>query len=718
MTNNAAGSRSARETLKMPDEPGRGMLHDKAKISLEASEIRYRRLFESARDGILILDAVTGRITDANPFLVELLGGSRDEFPGKELWEIGVFNEKAANLAAFKELREKGSICYESLPLVSKSGVSREVEFTGNVYLEDGREVIQCNVRDITARKRLETSERRAEERFHVLIEAVKDHAVFMISPQGWVKSWNSGVRRVLGYERSEFLGTPFSTIFTPEDIEAGEPARTLRKAEADGQADSERWQLRKDGTRIWATGTVTPLQDDSRQATGFAVVMHDNTERRMTEERTAHDAAHDHLTGLPNRGLFIDQLRRAIARAKRHDDYSYAVMFLDLDRFKNINDSLGHVVADQLLVEIGRVLEAVLRPEDMVARFGGDEFVILLDDIKGVADAVCVADRIHAELLSPFNIGGNEVFTSTSIGIAPGMHGYDRPEDCLRDADTAMYRAKGLGKARHEIFDRSMHDDAVALLRLETDLRRAVERREFRVHYQPIVSVETGRIAGFEALLRWQHPVRGLLAPGEFIALAEETGLIVPIGQWILAEACSQTHRWQERLGADRPLTISINLSNKQFLQPDLIAWIRRTLLENDCDGHHVKLEITESVLMENSDEAIAMIGELRALGVGIFMDDFGTGYSSLSYLHSFPVDALKIDRSFINHMNARGENMEIVQTIVALAHSLHMQVIAEGVETEAQLSQLKSLDCEYAQGFYFSRAVDARRAGELIGI
>ena len=707
-----------RETLKMPDQPPLGMLQRNAHISLQASETRYRRLFESARDGILILDAATGRITDVNPFMVELLGCSRDEFKGKELWEVGVFKEKAANRAAFKELKEKGYIRYEDLPLAKKSGVPCAVEFTSNVYLEDGKEVIQCNLRDVTARKRLETSERRAEERFHVLIEAVKDHAVFMISPQGWVKSWNSGVRRVLGYEKSEFIGLPFSAIFTPEDIAAGEPAWTLLKAEAEGQADSEQWQLRKDGTRFWATGTVTPLQDETRQATGFAVVMHDNTERRMTEERTAHDAAHDHLTGLPNRGLFIDQLRRAIARAKRHDDYSYAVLFLDLDRFKNINDSLGHVVADELLVAIGRMLEAVLRPEDMVARFGGDEFVILLDDIKGVADAVRVANRVHAELLSPFNIGGNEVFTSTSIGIALGLHGYDRPEDCLRDADTAMYRAKGLGKARHEIFDRSMHDDAVALLRLETDLRRAVERREFRVHYQPIVSVETGKITGFEALLRWQHPVRGLLAPGEFIALAEETGLIIPIGQWILAEACGQTRLWQERLGTNPPLTISINLSSKQFMQPDLIAWIRRMLLENDFDGHRMKLEITESVVMENSDQAIAMIGELRALGVGIFMDDFGTGYSSLSYLHSFPVDALKIDRSFINHLNARGENTEIVETIVALAHSLNMKVIAEGVETEAQLSQLKALNCEYAQGFYFSKAVDALCAGDLIGV
>jgi diguanylate cyclase (GGDEF)-like protein/PAS domain S-box-containing protein len=684
--------------------------------ALVLSEIRYRRLFETARDGILILDAVTGVIADANPFMVELLGYTHEEFLGKELWEIGLFQEKSASQAAFRELQATGYIRYEGLPLVTKDGRRCEVEFVSNVYQESGHAVIQCNIRDITERKEAAQLQRDSEARFHVLIEGVKDHAVFMLDPEGVIASWNTGVRRILGYDEAEFVGQPFSCIFTPEDSAAGEPENRLKRANAEGHADNERWHVRQDGVRFWATGTVTPLQDETGERLGFAVVMRDNTERRMTEERTTHDASHDSLTGLPNRSLFIEHLRRAIARSKRHPQYLFAVLFLDLDRFKNINDSLGHVIADQLLVEIGRKLGVVLRPEDMVARFGGDEFVVLLEDIQDVTDATRVANRIHEELRTPFSLGGNEVFTSTSIGIALSVQHYDRPEECLRDADTAMYRAKALGKARNAIFDRSMHEHAVALLQLETDLRRAVERGEFLVHYQPIVSLSNERIVGFEALLRWQHPTRGLLAPADFISLAEETGLIVPIGYWILEEACRQTRVWQNDAGANPALTVSVNLSSRQFLQQDLIERIRLTLLGTDLDASYLKLEITESVVMENSDAAIAVIAKLREFGVEIHMDDFGTGYSSLSYLHRFPVDTMKIDRSFISRIGTRDADAEIVSTIVALSHSLHMEAIAEGVETEEQLIHLRALRCEFGQGFYFSPPVDAARAGELI--
>jgi len=427
------------------------------------------------------------------------------------------------------------------------------------------------------------------------------------------------------------------------------------------------------------------------------------------SKDHFRHAAFHDALTNLPNRALLAENLKFVMERAKQSEDYQFAVLFLDLDRFKNVNDSLGHTIGDQLLIAMARRLESCIREVDMVARLGGDEFAILLDGIPNSAEAINMAKRIQEKLNSPFNLSGHEVFTTTSIGIALSSTGYDYPENMLRDADTAMYRAKAQGKACYEVFDKGMHARAVYLLQMENDLRRALEREELRVYYQPIVSLDNGQLAGFEALIRWQHPERGFISPVDFISLAEDTGMIAPIGLWILKRACQQLAQWQWASPSHRQLFMSVNLSGKQVAEPDLVAQIQQILKETRLEARHLKLEITESVVMENAELATQFFKRLKALGVQLSIDDFGTGYSSLGYLHRFPLDTLKIDRSFVGRIGEAAENIEIVRTIVSLADNMGMEVVAEGVETLGQLAQLRKLNCKYGQGYLFARPTDA---------
>ena len=426
------------------------------------------------------------------------------------------------------------------------------------------------------------------------------------------------------------------------------------------------------------------------------------------TKEHFRHAAFHDSLTGLPNRAMFTELLKAEIESSERLDGHMFAVLFLDLDRFKNVNDSLGHSHGDLLLVAFAERLERTLRPVDTLARFGGDEFAILLSGMTDATDAVRVAKRIQDELMQPFVLDKNSASASASIGIALSSSGYTRPDDILRDADIAMYRAKENGKARYELFDQGMHARAVSRLQLESDLRQAIERKEFCVYYQPIVCLQTGRLAGFEALARWNHPRDGVILPADFIPVAEETGLIVPIGQWVLTEACRQVRRWQLESPSHRSLSLSVNLSARQVAQPDLLERINEALENSRLNPHCLKLEITESVVMENAEAAALMFKQLRSLGVQLSIDDFGTGYSSLSYLHRFPLNYLKIDRSFVMRLTTDNDNA-IVRTISTLARNLGMQVIAEGIETEEQYQQLKRLGCEFGQGYLFSRPVNS---------
>ena len=436
---------------------------------------------------------------------------------------------------------------------------------------------------------------------------------------------------------------------------------------------------------------------------------------RKKAEDRLQHDALHDALTGLPNRALFMDRLTHTIGISKRRKDFIYAVLFLDIDRFKVVNDSLGHVIGDQLLVSIGQRLKTCLRPADTVARLGGDEYSILLEDISGLGNAIFIAERIRSALAAPFSVAGHEVFAQGSIGIALSAAGYDFPEQVLRDADTAMYQAKTSNNTNYAVFEPGMHAHALARLHLETDLRRAVERGEFAVFYQPIFTLATDRLAGFEALVRWQHPERGLLAPGDFITMAEETGIIVAIDRLVLREACRQMREWQVQFSGNGPTFISVNLSNKQMAQPDLTEFVARVLQETGLNQGSLKLEITENVIIENPEETVALLSRLKTLGISLYIDDFGTGYSSLSYLHRLPIDGLKIDRSFVKRMGDQGQNQEIIKTILLLARDMNINVIAEGLETTAQLEQIKAMRCEFGQGYLFSKPVESSRARAL---
>ncbi len=455
--------------------------------------------------------------------------------------------------------------------------------------------------------------------------------------------------------------------------------------------------------TRRWFNVRVTRFGDT--ESVRVVVAHEEITPRKAAEEQLLHEAYHDGLTGLPNRALFTDRLDRAVNRSKRSDEFRFAVLFLDLDGFKVVNDSLGHMAGDQLLVGIGHRLEACLRTGDTVARLGGDEFAILINDIRDGSDALLTVDRIRQELSMPFLVCGHEVFTSASIGIATSDPRYDRPVELLRDADTAMYRAKALGKAHYVIFDQAMHTSVVTRLRLETDLRRAIERNEFWLAYQPIVDLSTNRVAGFEALVRWQHPERGLVSPADFIPAAEETGLIIPLDLWVIREACRQMCVWHADFPDVSPLTLSVNLSSKQFAHASLIDRIDEILADTGIDPTCLRLEVTESAIMAQPELATAKLRQIKQRGISLSMDDFGTGYSSLSYLHKFPFNILKIDRSFVSRIGPRGEDSEIVATIIALAHNLGMKVVAEGVETPEQADRLRVLNCQYGQGYYYAR-------------
>ncbi|MDZ4697003.1 MAG: EAL domain-containing protein [Deltaproteobacteria bacterium] len=465
-----------------------------------------------------------------------------------------------------------------------------------------------------------------------------------------------------------------------------------------------------------WVSSTKLPLRDREGRIVGTFGISRDITARKNAENQLYEQAFYDPLTLLPNRALLMDRLKQLLKIGRRRSDGHFALLFLDIDRFKGINDSLGHGMGDHLLKAMARRLETCLRPGDTVARLSGDEFAILLDRLAEPVDVELVADRVHAAMQTPFDVMGTELYCSVSIGIAFADDFYKKGEDVLRDADTAMSQAKSEGRSRHVVFSSGMHDRARNLLRLETDLRRAIDRREFRVYYQPIIDIEGKRLAGFESLLRWEHPERKLVYPDEFIGLAEETGLICNIGLWSLEQACRQLTFWKQNLAVPSLPTISVNISPRQFSQPDVFEKIERVLAETGADPTLIILEITEGALMRNLECAIRLIARIRDLGIRVQIDDFGMGYSSLSQLEQMNIDGFKIDRAFVSRMGTSPKTREIVRTLVTLAKNLELSITAEGVETLEQLAEIRGFGCYKIQGFLYSRAVPIEDAELLV--
>ncbi|HLF95414.1 MAG TPA: EAL domain-containing protein, partial [Planctomycetota bacterium] len=524
--------------------------------------------------------------------------------------------------------------------------------------------------------------------------------------------------KEMLGCDNGEIGTTPFEWFrrVHPDDLANVQTALQEHLEGLTATFEIEHRMRHKDRGYRWVLSRGLAVRNGDNRAYRMVGAQTDTTQRKLAEEQLIHEALHDALTGLPNRSLFIDRLGHRLKHKRREKDKLFAVLFLDLDRFKLINDSMGHGPGDELLVETARRLEKSVRPGDTVARLGGDEFAILLEDVTDAADAAVVATRIQVALKESVRVGGQEIVCSASIGIAMGMTGYEKAEDVLRDADTAMYRAKSQGRARAEVFDTTMHARAVVLLQMETELRQAIERGEFVAHYMPIVSLESGRITGFEALVRWNHPQRGFVSPFDFINVAEEAGLIIAIDRWVLREACRQLKEWQGHFPEGDRLTVSVNLSGRQFRQSDLVDAVTGALRDTGLSATSLAVEITEGVLIDNAEAAGQMLRNLRERGVQIYLDDFGTGYSSLSYLHRFPIDAVKIDRSFVSRIGAKREGHEIVRAIVTLAHNMGMRVIAEGVETGDQLGELRMLKCGYGQGYLFSKPVSAEEIAALV--
>lgn len=604
----------------------------------------------------------------------------------------------------------RGSAQTHTARLCCRDGSMVEVELSVRRMMASGRLVWLVIANDLAGASpaALAEVEARYQSIFHNAVEGM-----FLTTADGQYLDANPALARIYGYSSAAELIASVTDISRQLYVDPTRRDAFVRLMQAcDVVEGFESQILRKDGAMVWISECVRAIRDADENLIRYEGTVIDITQRKVAEEQLKYDASHDKLTGLPNRSYFMRCTSEALLEVPR--GRSCALLFIDFDRFKLINDSLGHLAGDQFLVQAGRRLVEAVRPGDTVARLGGDEFGILLPGVQNLAAATHVADRIEQVLAKPFKLSGRQLFLSASLGIALADSSYARPEDLLRDADVAMYRAKERGPACRELFDIGMRGDALRQLQLETDLRAAVEQGQFVLHYQPLVHLESGRTEALEALVRWSHPDRGTIYPAEFISVAEKTGAIREIGDWVLETACRQARDWHAQAGDSCP--ISINVSSQQLLQPGFVASVGQALDAAGMNGDRLKIEITETVLMENPEQISRMLASLRERGVRICLDDFGTGFSSFSYLQRFPIDELKIDRSFVARLGTGDPSRTILKAIVTLAESLGLSAVAEGVETVAQADELRALGCPYAQGYLFSPPLPAPAMGRLM--
>lgn len=681
---------------------------------IEESEKKLRDIYTNVTD-ILYYHDLEGNFIEANLFYKEEMGYTEEEI--RQLGVKGLIPERYRHEydEYIKDLLKTGR-GQGLMRVVDKQGKEHILEYRNTLVRDETGPIgVRGSARDITDRLMIERDLRESEERYRTLVENVR-----------------VGVYRSTGRGNGRFLHTnpAMVEIFGFDSVEDLMKARVVdmyldpheRKVFLDelmargNVQDREIHLKRKDGTTFWGSVNATATFSSQGEIEWIDGVIEDITERKKAEERLLHDAFFDGLTGLPNRALLIDRLDRVIARSKRREDYHCAVLFMDLDRFKVVNDSLGHAVGDKLLISVAGRLQECLRSVDTVARLGGDEFVVLLEDLKELSQATAIADRIREELIRPHNLDGQQVFTSGSIGIVMTVQGYNIPADVLRDADIAMYGAKLTGKDRYQIFDPAMRELALTRMQLEVELRQALERNELLVHFQPILEIETGNLFGFEALIRWEHPQRGIIRPAEFLPILEETGLIIQAGRWVMLEACGNAKQWNMKHSDLSPVTVSVNLSGREFTHPELEDSLKEALRESGLDPHCLIVEITESVIMSDPEQTRHILERLGKLGVQIHLDDFGTGYSSLGKLGQFHIDKLKIDRTFIRQIDGKRGKAPIVEAILQLAKNLAMGVIAEGVETQQQYNYLREKNCPYYQGFYIAEPMNKADAEAFI--